>query len=79
MVKVTRSVFTVLYVQFFLFIAERLSARLLVLECVFSVGGGVVSRFRNLSRFRNAVKGVACAQTSVPFRNAIKIPKVVYY
>ena len=26
----------------------------------------------NLSHFRNATKGVACAQTSVPFRNAIK-------
>ena len=26
----------------------------------------------NLSRFRNASKGVVCAQTSVSFRNAIK-------
>ena len=34
-----------------------------------------------MSRFRNAIKGVACAQTSVPFRNAIKtsrLQKVVY-
>ena len=30
---------------------------------------------------RNAIKGVACVQTSVPFRNTIKtscLPKVVY-
>ena len=39
-VKVTRSVFAVLYVRFFLFIAECLSARLLILQCVFSVRGG---------------------------------------
>ena len=26
----------------------------------------------NLSTLRNAIKGVACAQTSIPFRNAIK-------
>ena len=39
-VKVTRSVFAVLYVRFFLFIAECLSVRLLILQCVFSVGGG---------------------------------------
>ena len=35
----------------------------------------------NLSRFRNVIKGVACVQTSVPLRNAIKISclqKVVY-
>ena len=47
-----------------------LCARLLILWC-----HGVVSRFRN------AIKGVACAQTSVPFRNAIKtscLQKVVY-
>ena len=25
-----------------------------------------------MSRFRNAIKGVACVQASVPFRNAIK-------
>ena len=34
-----------------------------------------------MSCFRNAIKGVACVQTSVPFRNAIKISclqKVVY-
>ena len=46
-------------------IAERLSARLLILQIMFSVGGV-------WPRFRNASKGVACTQTSVPFRNAIK-------
>ena len=30
------------------------------------------------SRFRNAIKGVACAQTSVSFRNAIKISCCVH-
>ena len=46
-------------------ITERLSARLLILQIMFSVGGV-------WPRFRNASKGVACTQTSVPFRNAIK-------
>ena len=71
-------------------IAERRSARLLILQCVFSVEGVwchasgmqfVMLPECNLSRFRNAIKGVACAQTSVPFRNAIKtscLQKVVY-
>ena len=50
-------------------IAEGLSARLLILQSVFSIGG-VWPQL--LSCFRNASKGVACAQTSVLFRNAIK-------
>ena len=55
-------------------VAECLSARLLILQSVFSVGRvwpQLPSHFRNAC-FRNASKGVACAQTSVPFRNAIK-------
>ena len=50
-------------------IAECLSARLLILQSVFSVGG-VWPQL--LSCFRNASKGVACVQMFVPFRNAIK-------
>ena len=50
-------------------IASHLSARLLILRSVFSVGW-VWPQL--LSRFRNVSKGVACAQTSVLFRNAIK-------
>ena len=55
---------------------ERLSVRLLFLQCVFSVGGIQFLTLQgcNLPRFGNAMKGVACAQTSVPLRNAIKIP-----
>ena len=56
-----------------LFIAERLSVRLLSLQSVFSAGYGL-NFHPTLSRFRNASKGVACVQTSVPFRNAIKVP-----
>ena len=67
------------------------------MQCVFSVGGVwchasgmqfVTLQECNLSRsgmqfvtLRNAIKGVACAQTSVPFRNAIKtsyLQKVAY-
>ena len=51
-------------------IAERLSARLLILQCVFSVGEVWLWL---PSCFRNAIEGVVCAQTSVPLRNAIKI------
>ena len=47
-----------------------LSARLPILQTLFSVGG-VWPKLP--SRFRNAIKGVACVQTSVPLRNAIKI------
>ena len=54
-----------------LIIAECLSARLLILQSMFSVGG-VWPQLP--SRFRNASKGVACVQTFVPFRNAIKVP-----
>ena len=59
-------------------IAECLSVRLLVLEGVFSVGG-VYPQLP--SYFRNAIKGVAYAQTSILFRNAIKrscLQKVAY-
>ena len=52
------------------FIAEHLSARLLILQCMFLVGG-VWSQLSSL--FRIATKGVACVQTSVPLMNAIKI------
>ena len=45
--------------------------RLLILQSVFSVGG-VWPQLP--SCLRNAIKGVSCAQTSVPFRNAIKDP-----
>ena len=43
--------------------------------CSWLAGCGVTLQECNLSLFRNAIKGVACAQTSVPLRNAIKIPK----
>ena len=51
-------------------VAERLSARLLILQCVCSrlAGCGVMLQECNFSQV------VACAQTSVPLRNAIKIP-----
>ena len=53
---------------------ERLSTRLLIFHaCSQLEGCGVM--------LRNAIKGVACVQTSVPFRNAIKtscLQKVVY-
>ena len=69
-----------------LIIAECLSARLLILQCVFSVGGGCGFDFcptlgMQFVTLRNATKSVACAQTSVSLRNAIKISclqKVVY-
>ena len=35
-------------------------------------GCSVTPQEYNLSRFRDAIKGVACVQTFVPFRNAIK-------
>ena len=39
----------------------------------FKQGGcGVTLMECNLSTLRNAIKGVTCAQTSIPFRNAIK-------
>ena len=60
-------------------IAERLSARLLILQCVFSVGG--VWWERNLSRSGMQLKVWLVHKTSVPSRNAIKKPcvaKVVY-
>ena len=53
-----------------LLIAEHLSARLLILQSVFLVGGMWPQL---LSRFSNAIKGVACVQTSLLLRNAIKI------
>ena len=49
--------------------AERLSMRLLILQSMFSVGG-VWPQL--LSCFRNAIKSVTCAQTSILFRNAFK-------
>ena len=40
-------------------VAEHVSARLLILQCVFSVGVcGVTLQECNLSRFRNAIKVV---------------------
>ena len=51
-------------------IADRLSARLLILQSMFSISGVWPPL---LFCFRNAIKGVACAQTSIPLRNAIKI------
>ena len=63
-------VITLLLVFQRLQIAEHLSARLLILQSVFLVGG----MWPQLpSRFSNAIKGVACVQTSVLLRNAIKI------
>ena len=63
-------------------IAEHLSMRLLILQCVFSVGGvWCHASGMQFVTLRNAIKGVACAQTSVPFRNAIKtscLQNVVY-
>ena len=53
-----------------LLIAEHLSVRLLILESVFLVSG-VWPQLP--SYFSNAMKGVACVQTSVLLRNAIKI------
>ena len=53
-----------------LLIAEHLSARLPILQSVLLVGG-VWPQL--LSYFSNAMKGVACAQTSILLRNAIKI------
>ena len=50
-----------------LHIAECLSARILIFEGVFLVGGVW------LSCLGNTFIGVACAQTIVPLRNAIKI------
>ena len=48
------------------------STRLLILQCVFFVG----EVWPQLSsRFGNAIKVVACVQTSVPFRNAIIVYK----
>ena len=45
--------------------------RLQILQSMFSIGG----MWPQLpSCFRNAMKGVACVQTSVPFRNSIKYP-----
>ena len=50
--------------------AKHLNARLLILQSVFLVGG-VWPQLP--SYFSNAIKCVACAQTSIPLRNAIKI------
>ena len=62
--------------------AERLSARLLILQCVFLVGGvWCHASGMQFVTLRNAIKGVACVQTSVLFRNAIKrscLQKFVY-
>ena len=56
-------------------IAERLSVRLLILQCVFSVRRvWCHTSGMQFVTLRNAIKGVACAQTSVPFKNAIKHP-----
>ena len=56
-----------------LLIAECLSMKLLILQCVFSVGGvWCPASGMQFVTLRNAIKGVACAQASVPFRNAIK-------
>ena len=58
-----------------LLIAECLSMKLLILQCVFSVGGvWCPASGMQFVTLRNAIKGVACAQASVPFRNAIKDP-----
>ena len=63
-------------------VAERLSVRLLILQCVFSVGGVWCHALgMQFVTVRSAMKGVVCAQTSVPFRNAIKtscLQKFVY-
>ena len=56
-------------------IAERLSVRLLILQCVFSVRRvWCHTSGMQFVMLRNGIKGVACAQTSVPFKNAIKHP-----
>ena len=52
----------------FRIIAECLSARLLILQCMFSVGGVWL-----WLRHALGMQGMACAQTSVPLRNVIKI------
>ena len=68
------SLLKVYFVQ--VLIASRLSTRLLIFQ---SVGWQGVAP--NSVPLRNAKKGVACAQTSVPFRNVIKtsiLQKVVY-
>ena len=49
-----------------MFVAECLSARLLILQSMFSWLGVAPTSVLN------AIKGVACAQTSVLLRNAIK-------
>ena len=53
------------------FIAEHLSARLRILQCVFSVGG-VWSQLSSL--FRIATKGATCVQTSAHLRMQLKYP-----
>ena len=58
-----------LYFWIWILIAKHLSARLLMLQSMFSVGR-VWPQLP--SRFRIAIKSVARVQTFVPFRNAIK-------
>ena len=54
-------------------IAERLGARLLILQWVFSVGGvWCHTSGMQFVTLTNAIKDVACVQTSVSFRNVIK-------
>ena len=60
-----------------LVIAALLSARLLILQSVFLVGG-MWSGWRDVAPtsvpLRNAIKGVACVQTSIPFWKRLREP-----
>ena len=64
-----------LWLYFQKVIAERLSARLLILQCVLSVGGvWCHASGMQFVTLRNAIKGVACVQTSFCLGMQLKHP-----